>query len=127
MTKNSRIVGFGGSGVLVIAGIVCAVAVGGTLGTVLAFTLISLGLVLATSLVFLEVGLSEDRERERDAARNMEAGRARMAEREREVQRKHEAAHEESREGERDRERTSDSPRGRPYLPRSRGERRHIR
>jgi hypothetical protein len=39
------------------------------LGELLALVLISLGLVLATSLVFLEVGLSEDRERAREQRR----------------------------------------------------------
>jgi hypothetical protein len=51
--------------VLVVAGAAGALAFSGTLGQVLAVILVSLGLVLATALVFLEVGLSEDRERER--------------------------------------------------------------
>jgi hypothetical protein len=53
----------------VTAGVVCAVAIGGTLGQLLAFVLIALGLVLATAWVFLEVGLSEDRERAAAAPR----------------------------------------------------------
>lgn len=51
-----------------LAGIAGAVAFGGTFGQVLALVLIGLGCVLATGLVFLEVGLSEDRERAREAA-----------------------------------------------------------
>ena len=67
MTTRWRIFGFGASALLVVAGVAGAISVSGTLGQVLAFVLISLGLVLATSLVFFEVGLSEDRERARSA------------------------------------------------------------
>ena len=38
-------------------------------GKILALVLIGLGFIAAPSLVFLEVGLSEDRERERDSLR----------------------------------------------------------
>ncbi len=134
MRRNSRIIGFGGSGVLVVAGIVCAVAFSGTLATILAFILISAGLVLATSLIFLEVGLSEDRDREReeelrreglDAAR-LEARRQLQAEREREIERRRMAEGEHADE-ERDRGRASGQPRRWPSLSRLRGERRHLK
>ncbi len=69
MSTNGRITAFGGAGVLVLAGIACGLVFGGLLGPVLAFVFIASGLVLATSLVFLEVGLSEDRERDRELAR----------------------------------------------------------
>jgi hypothetical protein len=49
--------------VLIVAGVVCAVALGGGLGDVLSLTLVGIGLVVITSLAFLEVGLSEDRAR----------------------------------------------------------------
>ena len=65
MSRRSRIVGFGSAGLLVVIGIACAVAFSGTLGQNLAFVLVALGLVLATSLVFYEVGLTEDRDRKR--------------------------------------------------------------
>jgi hypothetical protein len=68
MTGRARLALFGGSAVLVAAGIVCAVVVSGVLGAVLALILIGTGMVFATSLVFLEVGLSEDRDRARDLA-----------------------------------------------------------
>lgn len=68
MSRRSRIVGFGSAGLLVLAGAVCAVAVGGELGAILALVLIGLGFVGAVSLVFAEVGFSEDRERAREAA-----------------------------------------------------------
>ncbi len=70
MSTRSRILGFGSAALLLVAGGACAAVVGDGTGEVLAFVLLSLGFVEATSLVFLEVGLSEDRDREReDAAR----------------------------------------------------------
>jgi uncharacterized membrane protein YdjX (TVP38/TMEM64 family) len=69
MSPQARATTFGSAGVLVAAGIVCAIAFGGMLGPLLAFVLIGIGLVLATSLAFLEVGLSDDRERARELAR----------------------------------------------------------
>lgn len=69
MTWRARIAAFGSCGLLVIAGSVCAAAFGAT-GQFVGFLLIGVGLIVAVGLVFLEVGLSEDRERarERDAA-----------------------------------------------------------
>jgi hypothetical protein len=69
LSRRSRIVGFGSAALLVLAGAVCAAAVSGGLGQVLALVLISLGCVEAVSLVFAEVGFSEDRERAREAER----------------------------------------------------------
>src|ERR1700733_8632263 len=69
MSRRSRIVGFGSAGVLVglvVLGIVCAFAFSGGLGQNLAFTLVALGLVLGTALVFYEVGLTEDKDRARE-------------------------------------------------------------
>lgn len=77
MSRRGRIVWFGGAGGLVLAGAVCAVLVADGLGQILALVLIGLGLVLATALVFYEVGLSEDRERAREeAAARRQAERA---------------------------------------------------
>jgi hypothetical protein len=67
MTRRSRFIGYGSAALLVLLGVACAIAISGTAGQVAAFVLIALGLVLATSLVFLEVGLSEDRARAREA------------------------------------------------------------
>jgi hypothetical protein len=75
MTRRSRIVGFGSAALLVVVGGVCAVVLSG-LASDLALGVMGLGIVLAVSLVFLEVGFSEDRERARE-----EAARAREAER----------------------------------------------
>ena len=56
-------VAFGSAALLVAAGVICAAAIGGEVGQILAFAFIGIGLVAVISLVFLEVGLSEDRER----------------------------------------------------------------
>ncbi len=77
MMRRSRTIRFGAAGALVLAGIVCAIVFGGGLGQNLAFALVALGLVLATSMVFYEVGLTEDRqraseERERERKRERE-------------------------------------------------------
>jgi len=81
MSRRSRIVGFGSAGVLVLLGIVCAVAFSGGLGQNLAFVLVALGMVLATSLVFYEVGLTEDRERAREERNREEQERVQAAKR----------------------------------------------
>jgi len=83
MTKQHRIASFGAAAALVAAGVVCAVVIGGGTGQILALVLIGLGLVLATSLVFLEVGLSEDREYRRALERGPDnrGGRPRSARR----------------------------------------------
>jgi fatty acid desaturase len=82
MTKRGRIVGYGLAALLVAIGAVGAALAGGG-GQLLALVFIGLGFVLATSLVFFEVGLSEDREREREreAARRREQARLEMRER----------------------------------------------
>jgi hypothetical protein len=81
MSRRSRIAGFGSAGLLVVLGIACAVIFSGTLGQNLAFVLVALGLVLATSLVFYEVGLTEDRARAREETdRRREEARRREAE-----------------------------------------------
>jgi hypothetical protein len=54
------------AGAFVVLGVVAAAVLTGTTGQALAFVLIGLGLVLVTSLIFLEVGLSEDRDRARE-------------------------------------------------------------
>ncbi|MEO6859225.1 MAG: hypothetical protein ABI323_11690 [Solirubrobacteraceae bacterium] len=75
MSRRSRFGWFGAAALLVVLGAASAVTVSGTAGAVIAFVLIALGLVLATSLAFLEVGLSEDRARARDERRASLGGR----------------------------------------------------
>ncbi len=66
MTVRARIVAYGLAVLLIVAGALCAAIVSGQTGEVLALVLIGLGFVGITGLVFLEVGLSEDRERDRE-------------------------------------------------------------
>jgi len=66
MSRANRIASFGSAGLLVIAGALCSAVLSGLAGQLAGFVLIGLGLILATGLVFLEVGLSEDRERARE-------------------------------------------------------------
>jgi hypothetical protein len=75
VSRRARIAAFGSAAGLSVAGVVCGLF-GGSLGTALALVLIPLGLVAITSLAFLEVGLSEDRERERERHRAHEPRRA---------------------------------------------------
>ena len=70
MSGRARILGFGSAALLVIAGIACAIFVPDGTGEVLILVLMGTGFIVATSLAFLEVGLSEDRERAR--ARELE-------------------------------------------------------
>jgi heme A synthase len=76
MSRRTRALSFGAAGLLVLAGALGAILVSGGTGQILALVLISLGFVLATSLVFLEVGLSEDRELERERRRRERASRS---------------------------------------------------
>jgi len=82
VSRRSRILGFGSAGMLVVAGIACAFAFSGSLGQNLAFVLVALGLVLATSLVFYEVGLTEDRSRAREEKARRQLEREDAAKRE---------------------------------------------
>lgn len=68
--RRSRIAACGSAAALIAAGAVCAIAVSGGTGQLLALALIGIGLVALTSLAFLEVGLSEDRERSRELEAN---------------------------------------------------------
>jgi hypothetical protein len=67
VAPRARILAFGSAAMVVAAGALCVVLVGGLTGEVLAIALVSIGLGGAVLLVFLEVGLSEDRERAREA------------------------------------------------------------
>jgi hypothetical protein len=51
---------------LVVAGVACGATLSGTLGGTLATALVGIGLVGVLSLVFYEVGVSEDRDRARE-------------------------------------------------------------
>lgn len=66
MSRNQRILAYGSAGLLFVVGVTCGVVIGGEAGGLLATVLGGLGLVGITGLVFMEVGLSEDRERARE-------------------------------------------------------------
>ena len=74
MSMRARILGFGSAALLVIAGIVCAIFVPDGTGEVLILVLMGTGFIVATSLAFLEVGLSEDRGRARERERRGGSG-----------------------------------------------------
>jgi uncharacterized membrane protein len=69
VAPHPRILAFGSAAALVVAGAICAVLIGGLTGEVLAIALITLGLGAAVLLMFLEVGLSEERELAREEKR----------------------------------------------------------
>jgi hypothetical protein len=62
VARRARILAFGSAAGLVVAGVMCR----DLTGEALAIALVSVGLDAALLLVFLEVGLSEDRQRTRD-------------------------------------------------------------
>jgi hypothetical protein len=66
VAPRSRIAAFGSATLLVVAGAACGLLVGGLTGQVLLIALTMVGLGGALLLVFLEVGLSEDRERRKE-------------------------------------------------------------
>jgi hypothetical protein len=66
MAWRSRIAAFGSAAVLLIAGALCTALIGGNAGQIVGLALMGTGAIVATGLVFLEVGLSEDHERARE-------------------------------------------------------------
>lgn len=67
MAWRTRIAAFGTTMLMIVAGAVCAAASSDGTVQFVGYVLIGVGLTIATGLVFLEVGLSEDRERAREA------------------------------------------------------------
>jgi hypothetical protein len=63
LTRRWRTRRYGPAIGLVVVGVACGATIPGTLGGTLATALIGIGLVALVSLVFYEVGLSEDRDR----------------------------------------------------------------
>jgi hypothetical protein len=62
VAPRSRVLAYGSAAALVVAGSICAALVDGLTGEVLAIALITLGLGAVLLVMFLEVGLSEERE-----------------------------------------------------------------
>ena len=79
MAPRSRVVAFGSAGLLVVAGAACGLLIDGAVGQVLLLALILAGLGGALLLVFFEVGLSEDQEREREEQRRRNEAPGRSA------------------------------------------------
>jgi len=68
MTRRSRIVRYGVSIAVALVGVVCGAVIPGSAGGTAATVLVGIGLVGVVSLLFYEVGLTEDRERARQQA-----------------------------------------------------------
>ncbi len=66
MSKRGRVLSFGFAAALVVAGGACAALVGGVTGEVLTIVLISAGLCGGLLLIFLEIGLDEERQLAQD-------------------------------------------------------------
>jgi hypothetical protein len=69
VSRRARIRAYGGAALLVVVGGVCGVAVPGVTGDAFMIGLMMIGLGGALLLAFFEVGLSEDRDREREERR----------------------------------------------------------
>jgi uncharacterized membrane protein len=79
VAPRPRVLAFGSAAALVVAGSICAALVGGLTGEVLAIALITLGLGAVVLLMFLEVGLSEERGLAREQKRRRQgAGQRRL-------------------------------------------------
>lgn len=75
VTRRARIVAFGCAAVLVLAGGMCAAFVAGVTGEVLTIVLVSAGLAGGLLLIFLEIGLDEERDIAREQASRSERER----------------------------------------------------
>jgi hypothetical protein len=69
VAPRARVLAFGSAATLVVAGSICAVLVGGVTGEAIAIGSITVGLGAIVLLLFLEVGLSEERELAREEER----------------------------------------------------------
>lgn len=73
VAPRPRVLAFGSAAALVVSGAICAALVGGVTGEVLAIALITVGLGATVLLMFLEVGLSEERELAREERRRRQS------------------------------------------------------
>ena len=77
MSPRTRILAYGSSAGLVVAGVLCAVLIDGVAGEAIMIGLVAAGLGGALLLLFAEVGLSEDRERDAEEDRAQRGARRR--------------------------------------------------
>ena len=75
MTRRGRVLSFGGAAGAMVVGAIAGAIIGGITGEAIALAFVCVGAIAVVSLIFLEVGLSEDREREREAREARRAGR----------------------------------------------------
>jgi hypothetical protein len=68
MTPRARVLAFGSAAALIVVGGISAAVIGGYTGEIVGLTLSTLGLGAVVLLVFLEIGLSEDRDRAKEEA-----------------------------------------------------------
>ena len=68
MTRRARLLSFGSGVAAIVLGAILGPLLGGVTGEAVAISLASLGGIAIVSLVFYEIGLSEDRDRARDEA-----------------------------------------------------------
>jgi hypothetical protein len=84
VAPRPRVLAFGSAVGLIVAGAICAIQLDGLTGEAVAIALITLGLGAVVLLMFLEVGLSEERELAREEKRR----RQRATDRERRLRRR---------------------------------------
>ena len=69
VSRQTRTLRYGVSIAVALVGVACGALIPGTAGGTAATVLVGIGLVGVISLIFYEVGLTEDRDRERTARR----------------------------------------------------------
>jgi hypothetical protein len=73
MSPRARVLSFGSAILAIVLGGIIGRVIGGVTGDAVAIGLVALGGIAVVSLVFLEVGLSEDRDRAREEAQRRRA------------------------------------------------------
>ena len=67
MTKRHRVIAYGSAAAFAVVGLVVAAVTNGLVGEIVGWTIFTLAFGAVVLLVFYEIGLSEDRAREREA------------------------------------------------------------
>jgi hypothetical protein len=80
VSPRTRTLRYGAAITVVLIGVACGALIPGTAGGTAATVLVGIGLVSVVSLIFYEVGLTEDREREEGARRHAGMGAGKEAE-----------------------------------------------